>query len=83
MQNDWFAEIDKLYDQKKAEWGKIDGLISVLNNLNLSDSEKMMLNLLVLIANQIRPMNTEQLGNIKKETHNIINGLDKVLGKYK
>lgn len=79
MVNKLFDQLQQTMDQQKQDWEKIDGLFNVLKGFDLSAENQIMFSLLVLLANQIRPMGQGQMVDIEKEIESIVASFSNLL----
>lgn len=56
----FLEEMQDRAKRTKAVWEQIDGIMSVLNARELSENEVMMLKIITLMSEQIRPLGAEQ-----------------------
>lgn len=83
MSNNLFDKINEMTDKQRKDWEKIDGLINVLEQFELSAENEAMFKLLVLLANQIRPVGQSQMVDVEKELESIMSNFSDILGKRK
>ena len=56
----FLTEMKARAERTKAVWEQIDGIMTVLNTRDLSENEAMMLKIITLLSEQLRPLGAEQ-----------------------
>jgi hypothetical protein len=81
---DFVTELNERAAQSKSVWERIDGLINILQGRELTEENQMMLQLIVLVAEQVRPMGSQQdLEDITQDIGSMLNGLVEQFSKGK
>lgn len=84
MTDDFLSQLQERSAQSKAEWEQIDGLINILKGRDLSEDNKMLFQLIVLLSKQVRPMGSESdLEEITQDIGSMLTGLVDQLKKGK
>lgn len=69
--------LDDLKNRAKksnSSWEQIDGLIGILDKQALSDNEKILLKIIVLLSEQIRPIGSAvDLNKLSDDVNNMLN----------
>jgi len=81
QENDFLSQLSERAANSKAEWEKIDGLINILKTRNLSQENKMLFKLVTMLAEQIRPVGSDQ--DLKEITQDIDSMLSKMVDQMK
>jgi hypothetical protein len=56
----FLTEMKARAERTKAVWEQIDGIMAVLNSRSLSENEAMLLKIITLLSEQLRPLGAEQ-----------------------
>jgi len=73
---DIFAEMTKRAQRTQQVWEQIDGLVSVLQAQQLSQNEELLLKIILLMSESLRPLGSEQdMEKLTKEVGSMISGL--------
>lgn len=77
-------ELKARVERSNTLWDQIDGLIKVLQSCSLSENEAMLLKIILLMSEQIRPIGSEKdLEEVSKDVSSMISDMMNQIKKGK
>lgn len=77
-------EMKKRAEDSKVLWSQIDELVTNLKQQELTENENMLLQIMMLIAQQVRPLGSEEeIAEVSKDINDMMSNLMNQLNKGK